>query len=33
MILTDNGFWYALFNAKDKHHLKSVQIIQELDEG
>lgn len=33
MILTDTGFWYALFNTKDKHHLKSVQMMQELDEG
>lgn len=33
MILTDTGFWYAFFNAKDKHHLKSVQMMQKLDEG
>lgn len=33
MILTDTGFWCAFFNAKDNHHLKSVQMMQELDEG
>ena len=32
MILTDTGFWYAFFNSKDKHHLKSVDVMQNLDE-
>lgn len=33
MILTDTGFWYAFFNAKDKYHQRSVQLMQNLDEG
>ncbi len=33
MILTDTGFWYAFFNAKDKHHKQSVLCMQNLDEG
>ena len=33
MVLTDTGFWYAFFNAKDKHHQRTIQIMQNLDEG
>jgi predicted nucleic acid-binding protein len=33
MVLTDTGFWYALFNPKDKHHLKTINLMQDLDEG
>lgn len=33
MILTDTGFWYAFFNAKDKHHRQAVHVMQNLDEG
>jgi predicted nucleic acid-binding protein len=33
MVLTDTGFWYAFFNQKDKHHLQTIQVMQNLDEG
>lgn len=33
MVLTDTGFWYAFFNSKDRHHLQSVQIMENLDES
>ena len=33
MVLTDTGFWYAFFNTKDKHHLQTVHLMQNLDEG
>lgn len=32
MVLTDTGFWYAFFNSKDKHHLRAVELMQNLDE-
>jgi len=33
MILTDTGFWCALFNSRDKHHLQAARIMKDLDEG
>ena len=33
MVLTDTGFWYAFFNAKDKHHQRAIHLMQNLDEG
>ena len=33
MILTDTGFWYAFFNSRDKYHMQTVHVMQNLDEG
>jgi predicted nucleic acid-binding protein len=32
MILTDSGFWLALFNRRDRHHARAKRIMASLDE-
>ena len=32
MILVDTGFWLALASAKDRHHQRSVECLQALEE-
>ena len=33
MIIADTGFWLALANRRDRHHTRSVQVLDELDES
>lgn len=32
MIITDSGFWVAIFHPNDKHHQKAVQKLRQYDQ-
>jgi len=32
VIITDTGFWFALFNKHDSHHQRATQLLSELTE-
>lgn len=33
MVLVDTGFWLALTNKRDKHHVRSKEILESLEEA
>ena len=32
MIIVDSGFWIALSNNQDQHHLRAIELLSKLDE-
>lgn len=33
MIIADTGYWLALANRRDKHHVRAVEITRQLDDS